>query len=125
MTASEPETAVATAATENGTGATPALLNDIISRAEAWEKIKPGTLDRVITLIVEAEQRDNKQYWAEFWLRAAGMVSGLVFVLLLCLLAKYFVDKGAPTQAAALFGVGAGSMLTAFVTQHVRGRKER
>ncbi|NJP89478.1 hypothetical protein HCN51_08465 [Nonomuraea sp. FMUSA5-5] len=48
-----------------------------------------------------------------------------MFVLLLCLLAKYFVDAGAPTQAAALFGVGAASMLTVFVTQHGRRRKDQ
>ncbi|MDX3111116.1 hypothetical protein [Nonomuraea angiospora] len=126
MTASEPETAVATpVTTNNGTGQPPGGLPAIIAQAEAWEKIKPGTLDQVLKLIEDADRRDNQRYWAEFWLRIAGTVCGLVFALSLCLLAKYFVDKGAPTQGAALFGVGAASMVTAFLTQRLRGGKEQ
>ncbi|NBE91832.1 hypothetical protein FE391_00590 [Nonomuraea sp. KC401] len=120
MTASEPETTSAEGSSGNGR-ATRWIDLLQVTNAEAWEKVQPGTLDRIIEMIEQAERRDNQRYWAEYWLRVAGTVCGLAYVIALCLLAMYFVDKGAATQAASLFGVGAASIVGAFVTQRLRG----
>jgi uncharacterized membrane protein len=85
-------------------------------QARKWEQVRPGTFDRIMDGVERAERHQNRLDWAEMALRFLGLLSGLSVVIVLALIAKHFVDKGAPTQAVGIFGAGAASIIGAFLT---------
>lgn len=91
------------------------------AQAKQWEAVKPGTIDRILDAVEQAERHDQRMQWAELGLRLFGTLAGLGSVVVLALVAKYFVDHGAATQGAGIFGLGAASMVAAFLTHRRRG----
>ncbi|MGW5456210.1 hypothetical protein [Nocardia sp. NPDC003979] len=81
-----------------------------------WEAIRPGTVDRILTAVEQAERHDQRIRWAELGLRAFGTISGLTTVAIMALTAKHFVDHGAPLEGAGIIGAGSVSIVTAFIT---------
>ncbi|MEV0407409.1 protein kinase [Actinoallomurus sp. NPDC050550] len=85
-------------------------------QARKWEQVRPGTFDRIMDGVERAERHQNLLDWAEMALRFLGLLSGLSVVIVLALISKHIVDKGAPTQAVGIFGAGAASIIGAFLT---------
>jgi Na+/melibiose symporter-like transporter len=69
-----------------------------------------------MTEVEREQQHERRMDWAEFAAHVFGQVCGLVTVLVLAVLAKYFVDNGAATQGAAIVTAGAVSIVAVFVT---------
>ncbi|MFE3188012.1 hypothetical protein ACFXHA_03330 [Nocardia sp. NPDC059240] len=84
--------------------------------AQRWEKIKPGTVDRILATVEKAEAHDRRMDWAEIGLRALGAICGVLTVSILALISKYCVDHNAATAGAGIFGAGAATIVTAFIT---------
>jgi hypothetical protein len=62
------------------------------------------------------EQHRCRMEVAELGSRVFGQLCGLGSVVVLAVLAKYFVDHDAPTQGAAIIGSGAATIVGIFVT---------
>lgn len=86
------------------------------AQAKQWEEVQPGTFDRIMSQIDKDEGHRRRLDLLEFGSKVFGQVCGLCTVAILALLAKYFVDQGAPTQGASIIITGAVGIVTIFVT---------
>lgn len=92
-------------------------------QAKKWEQVSPGAFDRVMAGVERAERHEHRMDWADFVLRALGLVSGLAAVVVLGWTAAHFASSGAPTQGLGVFGAGSASIIGAFLT--VRRTRDR
>lgn len=90
-------------------------------QATEWEKIRPGTFAEVMASVERAERHARAMAWAEFALRALGLVAGLGSVAILGWTAAHFAISGAATQGLGVFGAGSASIVGAFLSVR-RGR---
>lgn len=90
-------------------------------QATEWEKIRPGTFAEVMASVERAERHARAMAWADFVLRALGLVAGLGSVGILGWTAAHFATSGAATQGLGVFGAGSASIVGAFLSVR-RGR---
>ncbi|MBF6333470.1 hypothetical protein [Nocardia transvalensis] len=84
--------------------------------AAEWEKVKVGTIDRILDSIEADKSHDRQMDWVDAIIRVVGAFSGIGTVAILAWISKYCVDAGAATAGAGIFGAGAASIVTAFIT---------
>jgi len=87
--------------------------------------VNPGTFERIMNSVERAERHDQRMEWADFALRFFGMLCGLGSASILALLAKYYIDHGAASQGAGIFGAGTASVVGVFVAERFRRRATR
>ncbi len=94
--------------------------------AKLWEEVAPGTFDRIMSEVEREEEhrrsedrRMHRLRIGEAWIRVLGHVCGLTTVGTFALLAKHFVDQGAPVQGAWIICTGAVSIVGVFITGRV------
>lgn len=85
-------------------------------QAKKWEEVAPGTFNRIMTEIERRQRHLRRMDMADFVVWIFARLCGLTGVIVLAILAKYFVDKGAPTQGATIVTAGAVSIAAIFVT---------
>lgn len=90
-------------------------------QVKRWERVSPGTFDRVMAGVERAERHDRLMDWADLGLRLLGLFCGLGAVGVLGWTAVHFASSGAPTQGLGVFGGGCASIIGAFLTVR-RGR---
>jgi uncharacterized membrane protein len=93
------------------------------AQAKQWEELGPGTFARFMSEVEQEEKHRRRMEWAELCSRVFGQVCAFGTVVVLALLARYFVDRGAATQGASIIITGAVSIVTVFLTNRLtRGR---
>lgn len=85
-------------------------------QARKWEQVNPGTFERIMAGVERAERHDRRMDWADVGLRFLGLLTGFGAVTVMGWTAMHFADQGAPTQGAGIFGLGAASLIGAFLT---------
>jgi len=93
------------------------------TQAKQWEQVAPGTFTRIMTEVERAERHQRHLEWAELASRFFGQVCGLITVIVLAVLARYFVDHGAATAGAGIVTAGAVSIVAVFVTGRLAQRR--
>jgi hypothetical protein len=88
----------------------------VYEQAKEWEKLSPGTFQRLLDRLEAADNDKRRQARAEFFLRLFGMVCALAVTGLFIWLAMVYLDRGAPTQGAGIFGAGATTIVIGFLT---------
>jgi uncharacterized membrane protein len=84
--------------------------------AAQWEQVCPGSFDRIMCEIETEERHRRRTEVIEQFSRVFGQLCGFGTVIVLAMLAKYFADRDAPTQGAAIIVSGAGTLVAIFVT---------
>jgi hypothetical protein len=85
--------------------------------AKLWEKACPGSFNRIMCEIETAERHQRRTEIIELVSRIFGQICGFATVIVMALLARYFVDHGAPSQGAAIIVSGAAATVVGiFVT---------
>jgi hypothetical protein len=97
-----------------------------VDQARDWEDFRPGTFEQLFALVVHdaeykrsrAEQQARHERRLDYIavaLQLARLVFALAAVFVISLTARYYVDHGAADQGAKVFGLGAGSIVAAFI----------
>jgi uncharacterized membrane protein len=89
------------------------------TQAKQWEEVGPGTFDRIMTEIEHEEKHRRRMESAELCSRIFGQICAFGTVVVLALLARYFVDHGAATQGASIIVTGAASIVAVFLTSRL------
>jgi hypothetical protein len=92
------------------------------AQARQWEQACPGSFERIMREIETEERHRRRTELIELVSRIFGQVCAFGTVLVLVWLARYFADRGAPTQGAAIIVSGAVSLVAIFVGKLVRNR---
>jgi len=91
-------------------------------KLEAYERAAPGTAERMLALL-EAQQLHTQRIELDaLRIRRLGHLLAFLSVLVLAGVASYFVNRGAPTQGAAVIVTGAVAVTGIFVTGRVASR---
>jgi uncharacterized membrane protein len=86
------------------------------TQARQWEEVAPGAFNRIMMEIERGQRHKRYLEWAEFASRVFGQLCGLVTVVVLAVLAKYFVDHDAATAGAGIVTAGVASIVAVFIT---------
>jgi uncharacterized membrane protein len=89
------------------------------SQARQWEQACPGSFKRIMDEIETEERHRRRTETIEQGMRMFGQLCAFGSVVVLALLAKYFADRDAPTQGAAIIVSGAGTIVAIFVTGRI------
>jgi uncharacterized membrane protein len=92
-------------------------------QAKQWEEIAPGTFARLMAEVEREENHRRRMERAELRSRVLAQVCAFGTVMVLALLARYFVDHDAPTQGAAIIVTGAVSIVAVFLTGRLARRR--
>lgn len=93
-----------------------------VEKAKLWEKVAPGTADRILDQTDRQVRHARRLAWANIALSAFTVASALATVILFVWLAKYYADHHAATQGAAIIGALA-AVVTAFIGGRVLSEK--
>jgi hypothetical protein len=96
-----------------------------VKQAAAWEQVSEGMAKEMWAEACRESRHFRRLEWASIVLQYASLACGFGSVLVLAFLAKFFVDRGAPTQAAGIFGAGAASLVGLFITSRFTVRGQR
>jgi hypothetical protein len=97
-----------------------------VDQARGWEEFRPGTFEQMFALVVHdaeykrarAEQQARHERRLDYIavaLQVARLVFALAAVLIISLTARYYAAHGAASEGAKVFGLGAGSIVAAFI----------
>jgi hypothetical protein len=97
-----------------------------VEQAREWEEFRPGTFEQMFALVVHdaeykrtrAERQARHERTLDYiaiGLQLFRLVFALTAVVVISLTAKYYADHGAPSDGVKVFGLGAGSIVAAFV----------
>jgi hypothetical protein len=97
-----------------------------VDQARDWEEFRPGTFEQMFALVVhdaeykrtQAEQQARHERRLDYIavaLQLMRLVFALAAVIIISLTARYYVDHGAASEGAKVFGLGAGSIVSAFI----------
>ena len=84
-----------------------------------WEQACPGSFKRIMNEIETEERHRRRTETFEQFLRMFGQLCAFGSVVVLAVLARYFADRGAATQGAAIIVSGAGTIVALFVTGRI------
>jgi len=83
-------------------------------KAKYWEKIAPGSADRILEQTYRQVRHMRRLAWAKISLSFLGILCAFASVALFVWLAKYYADHGAPTQGAMII-TALAAVVAAFV----------
>lgn len=97
-----------------------------VEQARDWEEFKPGTFEQLFALVVNdadyrrtaAEKRAQHERRLDYIavaLQLIRLVFALVAVVVIALTARYYADHGDADQGVKVFGLGAASIVAAFI----------
>jgi uncharacterized membrane protein len=97
-----------------------------VDQARQWEDFRPGTFEQMFALVVQdaeykrarAEQQARHERRLDYIavaLQIARLIFGLAAVFIISLTAKYYAEHNAASEGAKVFGLGAGSIVAAFI----------
>jgi hypothetical protein len=97
-----------------------------VHQAREWEEFRPGTFEQMFALVVhdaeyrraQAETRARHERRLDYiavGLQLARLIFALAAVIIIALTARYYADHNAPNQGVKVFGLGAGSIVAAFI----------
>ena len=97
-----------------------------VDQARDWEEFRKGTFDQMLALAISEathkRQQDDQQARHErmldyiaMTLQAARLVCAIAAVVIISLTARYYAAHGAASEGAKVFGLGAGSIVAAFI----------
>jgi hypothetical protein len=97
-----------------------------VDQARDWEDFRPGTFEQMFALVVhdadykrtQAEQKARHERRLDYIavsLQIARLVFALAAVGIIALTARYYADHNAANQGVKVFGLGAGSIVAAFI----------
>ncbi len=97
-----------------------------VDQAREWEEFRPGTFEQMFALVIHdadykrarAEQQARHERGLDYvaiGLQLTRLIFALAAVAIISWTAKYYVDHNAPSQGVKIFGLGAGSIVAAFI----------
>jgi hypothetical protein len=92
--------------------------------AAAWEKVIPNSAERILEEALRNVSSERRLAWAQVCIQAATLLLIAGSVAAFVLLAKYYADRGAPTQGAAIVCTGLVALVGALLGRHVVSRRE-
>jgi hypothetical protein len=114
-----------------------------VEQAREWEQFKPGTFEQVFDLVKhdadyrktiakEEAKHDRRLDYFAVAIQIITPIFALAAVAIMALTAKYYADHNAASDGVKIFGVGAGSIVAAFlgvnaspVSKRIRARARR
>lgn len=86
------------------------------AKLEAYDKARPGTSDWILSMVEQRAAHSRRVELEAHRIRRLGYVLAFCSILVLAGVAVYFVDRGAPSQGAAVIASGAVAITGIFVT---------
>jgi len=97
-----------------------------VEQAKEWEAFRPGTFQEMfesVKLASESKRRseelaaqhERRLDYIAVMIQVLALVFGLTTVLVLAVVAKYYVDDHAAADGSRIFGFGAASIVASFV----------
>lgn len=92
--------------------------------ASAWEKLVPNSAERILAEALRNVARERRLAWAQVTIQAFTLLIVGGSVAAFIWLAKYYVDRDAPTQGAAIVCTGLVALVGALLGRQAVARRE-